>query len=118
VSWDQDGQTLIIALSAGCGFCAESAPFYRKILDRVAGLRGIRVIAALPQDEQQARQYLQSLQVPVQEIKQASLADLGVKGTPTLLLVDGHGIVKEFWVGRLPGPKEQEVLDRISRNQS
>lgn len=29
VDWNKDGQTLLLALSTGCHYCTESAPFFR-----------------------------------------------------------------------------------------
>jgi hypothetical protein len=36
-----------------------------------------------------------------------------VRGTPTLILVDGDGKVADAWVGALPPEKENEVISRL-----
>jgi hypothetical protein len=46
-------------------------------------------------------------------VRQAPLSAVGVSGTPTLLLIDGGGAIKESWVGKLPPDKETEVLSRL-----
>jgi hypothetical protein len=38
---------------------------------------------------------------------------LGVRGTPTLILVDGSGTVADVWVGALPSNQENEVISRL-----
>jgi hypothetical protein len=41
------------------------------------------------------------------------LGEIGVRGTPTLILIDGGGVVKQSWVGRLSADEEAEVLSRL-----
>lgn len=112
VDWAQNGQTLILALSEDCHFCSESASFYQKIVSQRQG-KSLKLIAVLPQDTQSGQNYLKSLGVAVDEIRQASLSSIQVSGTPTLLLVDSNGVVKEVWIGKLPSNKESEVLSKI-----
>jgi hypothetical protein len=112
VDWTQNGQTLIIALSKDCHYCSESASFYQKIVNQ-RQRESLKVIAVLPQDTQSGQNYLNSLGVAVDEIRQTSLSSIQVSGTPTLLLVDNIGVVKEVWVGKLPSDKESEALSKI-----
>lgn len=60
--------------------------------------------------------YLKRLGVSVDEIRQASLDSIGVNGTPTLILVDNRGAVVDFWIGKLAGPTEQKVIDRLQQS--
>lgn len=110
VDWGRNGRTLVLVLQKGCGYCTDSAPFYQR-LAREAG--SVRLVAALPNKVEEGRQYLSELAVPVEEVRQASPQALGAPGTPTLLLVDGSGVVTDSWVGRLPPDKEDEVLSRL-----
>lgn len=110
VDWGRNGRTLVLVLQKGCGYCNDSAPFYQR-LAREAG--GVRLVAALPNNVEEGRQYLSELAVPVEDVRQASPQALGAPGTPTLLLVDGSGVVTDSWVGRLPPDKENEVLARL-----
>jgi hypothetical protein len=112
VDWTQNGQTLILALSKDCRYCSESASFYQKIVNQRQG-KSLKVIAVLPQDTQSGQNYLNGLGVAVDEIRQTSLSSIQVSGTPTLLLVDQNGVVKEVWVGKLPSDKESEALSKI-----
>ena len=34
INWGQHRQTLILAVSSTCQFCSESAPFYRKLVQK------------------------------------------------------------------------------------
>ena len=107
LDWKQNGQTLVLAISSTCQFCTDSASFYKTL---VQSKNATRLIAVLPQSPDEGKNYLQSLGVTVDEIKQLSLDKLGVRGTPTLLLVDDYGLVKNSWVGKLPPDKESEVI--------
>lgn len=113
VDWAQSPQTLVLVLSKGCHFCTESADFYRELARQNAGRKDLRIIAALPQDVATGKGYLDELGVQVDAVVQAAPATLNARGTPTLLLVDGAGAVKDVWVGRLPDDKQAEVLRQL-----
>ena len=108
-----EDRTLLLVLQKGCHFCTESGPFYQR-LAREAASRGNRVklLAVLPQDEDEGRKYLSDLGVPVERVKQSSLGKLDVTGTPTLIMLD-RGKVSDVWVGKLPGESEAEVLSKL-----
>lgn len=103
-------RTLILAISSTCHFCSESAPFYKKL---IAEKGNARVIAVFPQSIQEGRAYLNQLGVPIDEVKQVALTDIGVQATPTLILIDGDGIVKKSWVGKLRHDEELIVLKSL-----
>lgn len=113
VNWQQTDQTLLVVLSVDCRYCKESAPFYQRLALKRAQVSGTRLIAVLPQAVDAGRKYLVDLGVPVDEVRQANLNSLGVKGTPTLILVDNKGSVTASWVGKLPAEKESEVINRL-----
>ena len=106
-------KAVVLALSTNCHFCTESAGFYRE-LSLQCHQRHVPIIAVLPQEIAASQSYLASEGVTVDEVRQAQLSDLRVDGTPTLVIVDGNGIVKKVWYGKLPSNKEKEVLDEIS----
>jgi thioredoxin-related protein len=110
VDWKQSKQTLVLAISNTCHFCTDSAPFYQAL---VKAKKDARVVAVLPQPVEEGRAYLEKLGVSVDEIRQLPLDKIGVRGTPTLILVDTSGTVKDLWVGRLPPEKETDVMNRL-----
>ncbi|HVS83962.1 MAG TPA: hypothetical protein VHE60_19685 [Pyrinomonadaceae bacterium] len=110
IDWRQSKQTLLLAVSSTCHFCSESAPFYKKLAQNKGDTR---LVAVLPQPVEEGRKYLATLGVSVDEVRQSSLDQIGVHGTPSLLLVDASGVVKNFWVGRLPPDQEATVLDAL-----
>jgi hypothetical protein len=86
-------------------------PFFQKL---VGASKGTKIVAVLPQSIDDSRQYLAKLAVTVDDVKSAPLADISVGGTPTMLLVDGKGIVRNVWVGKLPEDRQSEVLSAIA----
>ena len=114
VDWAQNGQTLLVVLSNECHFCTESAPFYNKMILTAAERKDLRVIAVFPQAVDEAKAYLAQIQVPISDVRQISFYSIGVRGTPSLVLVDKAGLIKDAWLGRLRPDKEAEVLQRIS----
>jgi hypothetical protein len=46
-------------------------------------------------------------------VRKGDLAHLGIPYTPTLLLLDGAGVVTKRWVGKLSAEKENVVLQEF-----
>jgi|SRR5262245_27836485 len=113
VNWAGNHQTLLIILSKGCRFCAESAEFYRKLTALAATRSDLKLIAVFSHDVGSGASYLEEIGVPLRDVIQAAPASLGIKGTPALLLVDEAGAVKESWFGRLASETEAEVISRL-----
>ena len=113
VDWGRSRQTLVMVLSTNCHFCTESAPFYQRLAREKAGHDDVRLLAVLPQSVEEAQRYLGEHGVVVSEVRQSPPDAVGVRGTPTLIIVDSAGSVVESWVGKIPAEKEAEVLSRI-----
>jgi hypothetical protein len=113
VDWSKNGKTLLLVLQKGCHFCSESAPFYQRLVRETSEHSGVQLIAALPQDVNEGKQYLNDLGVQVNEVKQASLSSLGIMGTPTILLVDKNGVITDSWIGKLAPDGESSVLSHL-----
>lgn len=110
IDWQKNGQTLLLALSTTCHFCTQSGPFYQRL---VKDHGDVRIVALVPQPAEEGQAYLKRLQVEVDDVRQTQLGDLGVGGTPTLILVDGKGVASEVWVGALSPDKEEEIVGRL-----
>ena len=116
VDWSKRDRTLVIALQQDCAYCSESAPFYRRVVQETRGNARIGLIAVLPQEAGQARDYLHGLGIDIGEVRQIPLRSVGVAGTPTLALVDNKGIVVQSWLGKLSASRESEVLSAVAKN--
>jgi hypothetical protein len=110
VDFARNDRTLLLALSTTCHFCSESADFYKK-LEKEHG--NTRMIAVLPQPAAAGRDYLNKLGVSVDEVVQAQLSAIQVRGTPTLIMIDQDGAVIDYWVGKLANTEEPKVIDRL-----
>ncbi|HMG74643.1 MAG TPA: hypothetical protein VK582_14175 [Pyrinomonadaceae bacterium] len=111
--WAKNGKTLLLALSTNCKFCSASAPFYQRLASTALSSKNTKLVAVLPQGAEQSREYLSTLKVTIEDVKQASPVSLGVRATPTLILVNNAGIVTNSWVGQLTPDKETEVLAQL-----
>lgn len=118
VDWAKNGQTLLLVLSRDCRFCTESAPFYQRLARETAGRTDIHLLAVFPQTVEEGKKYLEGLGVSVNEVRQASPGSTGAGGTPTLILVDSSGVVKNSWVGKLSTPEETEVLNQLAAKRA
>jgi thioredoxin-related protein len=112
VDWEQNNKSLVFFLQKGCVYCAASAPFYRQLIAE-ANIKHVKSLAILPNSMEDARQYLKSLDLPIENIQIGSLTAYKVNGTPTLLFVDRHGTVRNAWFGT-PSEREGEVRKRLA----
>ena len=112
VPWRESRKTVVLVASTHCHFCTASADFYRR-LRSLAETRGIPIVAVFPQTNVEATAYLAKLNIPITKVRQASLADLNVPGTPTLIIVDSEGKVTDTWAGQLPPQVEKVVFSKL-----
>ena len=113
VDWSIGERNLLMVLSTTCRFCTESMPFYQRLVHRNVQSKGLRVVAAFPQDTHDARKYLDEHGVTVDEIVKAAPSEAMVRATPTLMLLDKNGVVIQTWVGMLHREKESEVFAQV-----
>jgi len=113
VNWASQPKTLVLALSTTCHFCNESAPFYRRLIESVEG-KNVQLVAVFPTETEAGRAHLKELGLAALEVKQSSLANMQVSGTPTLILTNDKGEVTNYWLGKLPPDKETEVINRLN----
>lgn len=106
--WRKNGRTLILAISTQCHFCKDSSPFYRTLAAQAGN--HVKIIAVLPQPAEAAEKYLQGEGVRVDQVEQLTLGRIGVIGTPTLILADAAGVVRNVWVGELQPAQQSQVL--------
>lgn len=113
IDWRGNESTLVMVLQKGCRYCEESAPFYQRLTRALEGRADVRLVAALPQEAGESRAYLDGLGVPVRDVVQVPPSSFGVRGTPTLVLVDRAGKVKGIWSGMLNSEQESKVSEQL-----
>jgi len=112
INWRGNGKTMVLALATTCHFCTESAGFYRELV-QYCNSHNIPTVAVFPQTADEGRSYLTNEGVKVNDVRQASFSTIQVSGTPTLLLIDENGAVKQVWVGKLSPHDEKKVLSQL-----
>ena len=110
--WSKSGKNVLLVLSKGCKYCAESAGFYKQLIRQTQD-KNVKVTAVLPQTKEEAETYLNELGISGIEIKQSSLDSLNVGGTPTIIVADDKGEISDVWMGKLPPEKETEVINKL-----
>ena len=111
IDWAQNKKSLVFFLKKDCPYCTASAPLYRQLIED-ATKRNVKCVAVLPNSPEEARKYLEYLELQIENVQTSSLAPYKVTGTPTVLYVDEAGIVKSAWYGAQPG-REQEMHDKL-----
>jgi thiol-disulfide isomerase/thioredoxin len=113
IDWSKSNRTVVLALSTGCHFCSESAPFYQELQQQKRD--DVRLVALFPQPVEESRAYLNRLGIGINDIVQSPLSSVGASGTPTLLLIDNRGAVVDSWVGKLTDVASEQVRARVSK---
>ena len=114
VDYASSEQTLLIALNTKCSFCRESLPHYRKLLDTVPrGSKSLHVVAIFPDSPEDVARYLKENQLSIDSIAEVDFASLRIGGTPTMVLVNNSGQVKDFWSGKLEDRDVDKFVDSL-----
>lgn len=111
IDWEQNKKSLVFFLKKDCVYCTSSAPFYRQLVEE-ASKRNVKSLAILPDSDQEAREYVKSLELPIDTVQTGSLASYKISGTPTVLFVDRQGIVRNVWFGA-SREREKEMRDKL-----
>ena len=103
-------QTLVLVVRKGCRFCDESMPFYKRLGDDGLIARTTKLVLAAPDDEIVSREELAKEAVRVDQVVKVRPGELKVRGTPTAILVDQKGTVRQVLIGRLDESKQRELV--------
>jgi hypothetical protein len=115
-----DGQpaqaTLVLALSTHCGFCQESVPFYQKLaVFKNSSPARVRLATVMSEPKEEIEAYLKKQGIAADAVFSMPIAQIGVKGTPTLLLLDGQNKLIESWIGKLDSQGESDVIAHLKK---
>lgn len=106
--------TLLMIVKSDCGYCDASMPFYRRIVARRTEQKStLRLIVGAPATDAGFDGYLGANGLSVDQTLMLNQGSLKVRATPTLLLVDSAGRVKNIWEGQLPETQERAVMDAL-----
>ena len=108
--------SVALALSTNCHFCTESMPFYKQLTEMRQGPETtFQLFTFFPQDPAPANAYLKEHGVSPDLIMSGpkAFSDLGISGTPALLLVNSKGVVQDAWLGKLSEKEQAEVISKL-----
>src|ERR1700741_716677 len=121
VDWNRPQKTLVFFLNKDCHFCTSSAPFYRQWIAEASAKQSISLVAVLPNSAEEAKAYIDSIRLPIDDIHIGPFAPYKIVGTPTVLLVNENGIVERVWFGGVSGKEKQmreELLASIEESST
>jgi len=108
--------TLVLALSTHCGFCQASVPFYQKLaVFKNSAPERVRLATVMTEPKEEIEDYLKKQGIAADAVFSMPISQIGVKGTPTLLLLDGQNKLIESWVGQLNSQQESEVIGLLQK---
>src|SRR5690242_17504225 len=92
--------TLVLVISSSCHYCMDSLPFYKQLSAfRKSSADRLRLLAALPEDQNSARTFLESAGIFTDGVLAKAPSELGARIVPTLLLLDRDGRLQRYWAG-------------------
>ena len=106
IDWKQNKKSLVFFLNKDCHYCTSSAPVYRQLKEE-AQKQNVKLLAVFPHSIEEAKVYLESVQLSFDEIRSSPLAPYKIPGTPTVLFVNSSGIVEKVWFGDVSGKEKQ-----------
>lgn len=109
VEFDKSKKTLLLFLRHDCEVCLQSLPLYRKLVDTFRDPTNVQLVLITPKPPVEAVALFEKEGLSFRTVLQGKSGLLGVKLTPTLVLVDSTGSATGQWVGEL-SPQQQEQL--------
>jgi hypothetical protein len=117
VQWQTSKASVVVVLSTKCVYCERSAPFYQKLTALIQQHGGvIKTVAVFPQKASDGEAFLSTHNLAMDQAVSVPLGVLGVHVTPTLLLVDRSGMVRDGWVGSLNIESQTAVLAAVTKS--
>jgi hypothetical protein len=112
--WQDSRDTLVIAVRYGCPYCEASWPFYSEIWAAGSAVprEHLRLIFVSP-DNAYLASHTVPPGIPMDSIRSNVIFPIWITGTPTMMLVDQRGVIRDVWRGKLNRGQEQEVLQIV-----
>jgi hypothetical protein len=102
--------TVVVYLSSSCRFCEMSASFYQALFSVGSGYL---VHFAFLKRDSGAGDFLERHRLDQEPVFVDRFPE-GARGTPTLVLCDKDGVLQASWTGRLNGPQQARLHDRLA----
>jgi hypothetical protein len=110
-SYTDASATLVLHVKSTCAYCTESMDFYRRVRDAMAGHRTLKFVVVGVEPKGTLQHYLDQHELRPDTV--ISAPDRR-HPTPTLMLVDTQGIVRDAWLGLQTHDGEQRLFDQVA----
>ena len=100
---------LVIFVHSECRYCAAEMPFYRELYGAQSAGRTFRLHFVGLESESVLRAYLAKNGLAGAAVMSVPPVP-GVRGTPTILLIDANGLVSGSWQGVLSPTQKKQLL--------
>lgn len=117
VRWEKAARTVVIFISTTCPACLESASFYRAMSAVTKAASGLRFLVLSSESKDVVDAWLARNEIHPHESVSMREDPLiaGLFLTPTLLIVDDAGIIRDVVIGKLGPNQEQHLWARLER---
>jgi thioredoxin-related protein len=109
VDFSQSKKTLLLFFQRDCDICRGGVPVYRSLLGNFPVSTSVQFVFITPDAPDVAKSFLGEVGISSVTILEETPGMLGVRSTPTLILVDSDAAVRGFWVGQLSPQGEAEI---------
>jgi hypothetical protein len=89
-------------------------PFYRRVKGEATAAH-VRVVVLSTDTVDVSRRLLKDNGLAADDVRTVGQGVLAIRGTPTLVLVDGQATVRHVWTGKLQPSGEDDVLESLRR---
>lgn len=117
VIWERAPHTVVLVLSAHCHWCKESVPLYQKVSTLHKATKAAFQLFAVSTDTgDELSRFLSTNLIEVDGIIPAEAASLGIRATPSVLLVNRQGRVVSSWQGAMRSSDESAFLEILRKS--
>jgi rhodanese-related sulfurtransferase/thioredoxin-related protein len=109
-------QNIIVFVDRNCKYCDLDAPFYQR-LAKASQTQAVNLIIAFPHDLHDGKRYLAEKQIEPDEVVRLHFKQIGIQGTPTLMLLNREGGIIAKWTGELSAPVENYIVSILGQDQ-
>jgi thiol-disulfide isomerase/thioredoxin len=84
----------------GCGWCVKAMPQIKALAKRFAGRPVVVLGANIDPEEEDARLVIKTMALPYPNLRATALPEkFGIRGYPTVIVIDRQGVVRDYHVG-------------------
>ncbi len=108
-SFDSSKNTLLIGLSTACKYCDASVPFYEELARKNSENQKVNLVAVFREDKLFVEDFLSRSHLHIESLSETDFGEMGIRGTPTIVLINEDKNVIQMWEGQLTPSQEAEI---------